>query len=55
MTVDLCLYCDATLPDDYYTQPVPYWTDDEGWAALAELHDPDCEWVASRSFRQWDA
>ena len=40
-----CLYCYNPVG----TLDVPASWDDEMWEALAEEHDPDCEWIATRA------
>ena len=48
-----CAYCEREQADDYDEDAiVPSVHDDEAWAELAESHDADCEWIATRAHRQ---
>jgi len=48
LTAGLCTYC-GTLVDDVVSAPAL--EDDEAWAATAQTHKADCEWVMTRAHR----
>lgn len=45
-----CVYCNADVADDQDAS-APAHDDDAAWAALAEEHAADCEWIATRAHR----
>lgn len=45
-----CIYCSAMIQDPGEDQP-PAVTDAGAWAALAQQHAPDCEWIITRAHR----
>jgi excisionase family DNA binding protein len=55
-----CIYCDRDVPiinqdTRHMGEPcevIPPEDDDEGWAALAEHHDPKCEWAVTRAHQR---
>lgn len=51
MDDDYCVYCDTELPKGS-GKDVPKASDDEAWETLAEDHEPDCEWIATRAHRR---
>lgn len=42
-----CVYCGAMCDGD----PPPEIQDDHGWARLADVHLPTCEWTQTRAHR----
>lgn len=47
----VCAYCGRSIPAED-EELVPAVDDDDEWQRLAVDHDPDCEWIVSRSFRR---